>query len=181
MDCITCKKSDHCCIFKKDGFCFVGLKNAEQIKKKIKKDYSFFLDYSSLPKKLINELKKDDPALEGALRYKQLDKGKILRLKTQKDGRCIFLNAQGKCEVYDIRPHICKIYPSWAMKLTNGTIKVIAHDPDFSCNFLKQTEDIELSLSQSEIAKIKKIFKNIQTEDNYYKKHIKKFVKKKLL
>ncbi|MFA6889369.1 MAG: YkgJ family cysteine cluster protein [Candidatus Woesearchaeota archaeon] len=172
MGCTTCKKNDHCCIFNRDGFCFVGLKNAEKIKKKINKDYSYFLDYSPLSKKLINELKTDDPVLEGALRYKQLDEGKILRLKTQKNGRCIFLQKNGKCAIYDIRPNICKIFPYWVMKLTNGKMKVIAHDPFFKCNIFK---DI---LPKQEITNLKKVFKEIQREDKEYRPKIKAFVKK---
>ncbi|MBT4334504.1 YkgJ family cysteine cluster protein [archaeon] len=166
--CKTCPTRKHCCIFKGDaGFTFVSLSNAKDIKKKIKKDYSFFLDYSPLSKKTINLLKEGDPALEGYLRYSLLDKkGRLLRLKTKKDGKCIFLNDDKKCEIYDIRPNICKIYPLWAMRLTDNSIKVITHDSEPECPILesRNTENIEDILSKKEINVIKKIFKLIEKE-----------------
>lgn len=158
--CKTCPPGNHCCIFRENaGFTFVGLSDAKEIKKRIIKDYSFFLDYSPLSKKTISLLKEEDPALEGYLRYTLLDKkGRLLRLKTKKKGRCIFLDDDNKCEIYDIRPNICKIYPLWAMRLTDNSIKVIRHDPEPRCPALDpvNTEEIEEVLSKKEIRSIKK-------------------------
>jgi Fe-S-cluster containining protein len=167
--CKTCSPKKHCCIFKENiGFTFFSLSNAKEIKKKIKKDYSFFLDYSPLPKKTIKLLKEGDPALEGYLRYSLLDKmGRLLRLKTKRDGRCIFLNDDKKCEIYDIRPNICKIYPFWAVRLIDDSIKVIAHDPESGCPAL---ENLDETLSKKEINSIKKLFRLIEKEAVDYSK-----------
>jgi Fe-S-cluster containining protein len=168
--CKTCKKEIHCCIFKNNsGFTFVGIKDAKRIKDKIKKDYNDFLDYSPLPGKLIKELKNDDPALEGALRYSQLNNKRLLRLKTKKEGRCIFLDDSGKCEIYKIRPNICKIFPFWAMRLENNNLKAIEHDVYPKCPIVKET------LPDNQ--KIKKIFRDIEKENSYYKKYITSFTK----
>ena len=180
--CGICRKDVHCCIFEKGGFTFITPKDAKNIKKKICKDYNYFVDYSPLPKKVVNILKNCDPVLEGKLRHSQLDRQeKILRLKTQKDGRCIFLGDDGKCVIYSIRPNICRIFPFWCIRLDNGKIKVIAHDIDPKCKAIisiaKNEEDIEKVLSKSEMIKIKKLFKNIEKESDSYKKQIERFVK----
>lgn len=180
--CRKCSKSVHCCIFEdKSSFAFIGIKDAKIIKNKINKNYKDFLDYSPFPKKLINQLKKEDPLLEGALRYNQLDKdNRLLRLKTKQEGRCIFLKNDGKCEIYKIRPNICRIYPYWAIKLNNGKVKVVSHDEDSGCGVIKSRykKNINKDLSEIEIKDIKETFKNIIKEDKVYRKNIKKFVDK---
>jgi Fe-S-cluster containining protein len=182
INCRGCGKDAHCCIFEKGGFTFVSPKNAKDIKRKIKRDYSYFLDYSPLSKKVVDVLKNCDPALEGWMRYLQLDKeNRILRLKTRKDGRCIFLGNNGRCRIYIIRPNICRIFPFWGMRLTNGRIKVIMHDVNPKCSaikfFAKLHEDIEKALPISERIEIIKIFRDIEKEADSYKKQFKRFVK----
>lgn len=178
--CKRCKKEVHCCIFDNLGFTFVGLADAKRIKSKTKFDYCDFLDYSPLPKKTLKILKNDDPSLEGYLRFTELDKeGRLLRLKKKKDNRCIFLNDMKRCEIYDIRPNICRIYPFWAMKLLNGKIKIISHDPYPACTILNKIrlqKDIGFTLLDCDIKELKKIFSKIRKEDIYYKKNIKKFI-----
>lgn len=166
--CKTCPPSKHCCMFKEDiGFTFVGISNAKEIKEKIRKPYSFFLDFSPLSKETIALLKKDDPALEGHLRYTLLDKdGRLLRLKTKEDGRCILLDSGNECEIYDIRPYVCGIYPFWGIRLEDDTIKVIPHDTEPNCPIL----DSKYSLSQQEITLIKNIFIQIEKEAKEYLK-----------
>lgn len=65
--CESCKKENHCCVFKGDdsGFVFVGLKDAQNIKKHTKKEFNQFIEYKKLSKKFINGLKNEDPSLEG--------------------------------------------------------------------------------------------------------------------
>jgi Fe-S-cluster containining protein len=167
--CRKCSRSSHCCIFKDNlGFTFLSLSEAKSIKNRTKSDFDYFLDYSPLSKRAKSALRHCDPALEGALRYSQLDKkGRILRLRTKKDGRCIFLTDTGKCEIYSIRPRVCKIYPFWAMRLTSGKIKIILHDPEPKCQVIVKNKDAELekALSQKEINEIKNIFKCIEKEN----------------
>ena len=181
-NCKRCRKDAHCCIFEKCGFTFVSPKNAKDIKQKINKDYSYFLDYSPLSKKVVDVLKNCDPALEGKMRYLQLNKqNRILRLKLKKGGRCIFLGNDGLCEIYGQRPNICRIFPFWAMRLANGKIKVIEQDVNLKCSAIKSLakghEDIEKALLRSEIIAIRKIFRDIEKESVSYKKQIKRFVK----
>lgn len=180
--CKNCNRYAHCCIFKnKFEFAFVGLNDAKRIKRFIKKDYNYFLDYSPLPKSVVKRLREGDPSLEGTLRYKQLDKNRLLRLKSKKDKRCIFLDKNNCCEIYEVRPNICKIYPFWAMKLINGRIKIVPHGTESKCNNLtfinKNWEDVEKGLSKKEILDIKKVFSKIVNENKNYVKHIKFFVR----
>ena len=157
------------------GFTFVSMAEARKIKKRINKGFDHFLDFSPLNKKTVSALKNCDPSLEGALRYSQLDaKGRILRLKTKKDSRCIFLNDKGKCDIYTLRPKVCKIYPFWAMRLINGKIKVIEHDPEPRCPVIAKAKvgqlDIERKLFKKQVLAIKKIFYKIEKESAAYKK-----------
>ncbi|MFA6073675.1 MAG: YkgJ family cysteine cluster protein [Candidatus Woesearchaeota archaeon] len=182
--CVNCKKSIHCCIFKNDsGFTFIGIKDAKKIKKEINKPYSYFLNYSTLPKKIVTSLKQDEDYQEGNLRFSQLTKqNKILKLNTKNEGRCIFLDDKNKCKIYNIRPNICKMYPFWALRLTNNKLKIIQHDTNSRCQVLKQMskkqKDIEKTMTKNEIKNIQIIFKQIEQENKYYKKNINNFVKK---
>jgi len=179
--CRICKRDTHCCIFEKGGFVFASLKDAKEIKKRIKREYDYFLDYSALPIKAVNKLKRCDPALEGRMRYMQLNKNNILRLKTKEGGRCIFLNDSGRCRIYSIRPNICRIFPFWGIRLTDGRIKIIMQDADHKCGAAKSLagsyEEIEKALPKHEIIKLKKIFKRIEKEADSYKKEISKLIK----
>ena len=142
--CLECSTKFHCCI---NGFAFVGIQDAKKIKKIIGKDYKEFLDYSKLSKPALNLLKKGDPSLESTLRFSLINNDKILRIK-KKDGKCFFLK-NGKCTIYEIRPKICRIYPHWCIKLINGKIKVIEHDPDSLClirNLDTVTKDEETNI-----------------------------------
>jgi Fe-S-cluster containining protein len=171
--CKTCSKASHCCIFKSNlGFTFIGISDAKRIRSRIKKDYDYFLEFSPLKKRQVNALKNCDPSLEGALRLSELDKNnRILRLKTKEDGRCIFLNNRGVCDVYTLRPNVCRIYPFWGMRLISGRIKIIAHDESPNCPIIgrghKEAEEI---LSKKQILELKGVFKCIEKEDIFYKK-----------
>ncbi|MCX6706838.1 MAG: YkgJ family cysteine cluster protein [Candidatus Woesearchaeota archaeon] len=176
-DCKNCKRDVHCCIFKNPSqFAFVGLKHAKLIKQRIHKDYDQFLDYSPLPKNVVKALRNCDPCLEGALRYSQLDRKKrLIRLKAKKDRRCIFLDDSSRCEIYDIRPNICRIFPFWAIRLNNGKLKIITHDLDPSCSAVRS---LNISrISPKDASNIRKVMKDIEKEDAYYKKNIAKFWK----
>ncbi len=180
--CCACAKDVHCCTFNnKSGFTFVGTNDAKKIKNKTKKEYSEFLDYSPVPSNIVSVLKNDDPSLEGKLRYSQLDKeNRLLRLKTKKDGTCVFLDEKKRCTIYNIRPNICRIFPFWAMKLLSGKIKIIEHDEEPKCGIVKSKnkkyEDIEEGLSEKEKKEIKTLFREIKKENKYYKRNIKAFV-----
>ncbi len=181
--CKNCKKSSHCCIFEDGkGFTFVTPSDARVIAKETGLSYAEFLNYSPLAPKVIAALKGADEMREGALRATQVDSsGRILRLKQQANGRCVFLRDDGKCGIYHIRPNICRIYPFWAMELIDGRIKVIRHDTIPTCPIVKAMEkkdkDIETILSQRHADELRSLFSSILAEIPIYKKEIKAFVK----
>lgn len=179
--CSSCDEGSHCCIFHEGEFAFVGISDARRIRKITGLLYKEFLDYSPLRKKIISGLEHDDPSLEGHFRYRQLDKsGSILRMKSSENGRCFFLDDMNRCRIYDIRPKICRIYPFWAMKLVNGRIKVITHDPEPDCMITKgirRQSEIENLLSGDELAQLKRVFSAIKEEDLYYRKNIRRFMR----
>ncbi len=41
-------------------------------------------------------------------------------LSSRDDGRCIFLDAQGRCRVYAVRPAQCATYPFWPEVVTTS-------------------------------------------------------------
>jgi Fe-S-cluster containining protein len=184
--CKDCKKSTHCCVFEKDnGFTFLTPANAKLIHQTTGLPYSQFATYEPLSAKSIHALKTSDEVREGALRATQLDaKGRILRLKTKENGRCIFLQDNGRCGIYAIRPNICRIYPFWAMRLLDGNVKVIRHDSIPTCPIIRSLEkkdsDVELTLSNKRITDVKALFADILEEQASYKKDIKSFVKEHL-
>lgn len=143
---------------------FVTMKDALAIRKVTGKSFAQFLDYSPLPKRIIAALSYDDPAFEGGLRYSQLSRGRLLRLRTKRDGRCIFLNDFGKCDIYKVRPNVCRIFPFWVVKLISGRLKIISHDADPECKMVKGQEDVEKLLSKKQVAEIKRIFRKIRKE-----------------
>jgi Fe-S-cluster containining protein len=127
------------------------------------------LDFSPLDEKIIKAIKNSDPSLEGVLRYSQLDaKKRLLRLRHKTNGDCIFLNSKGLCEVYPVRPNVCKIFPFWVVKLISGKFKIIAHDDEpqcqIICSMLKKDEDVETSLPKKQQLEIKNIFQKIKRE-----------------
>jgi Fe-S-cluster containining protein len=189
-NCKICKRSVHCCIFKKkQGFAFVDIKTAEKIKQKTGKEFFEFLDYSPLPFKIVAAMKNEDDYLEGSMRVELLDKkNRLLRLKIKDNEHCIFLNDKRRCEIYSIRPNICRIYPFWAMRLLNGKLKVIRHDSHPRCGIIKELQresgdytDFEKVLSKKRVKEIKLIMENIEKDNIYYKKNIGKFVEKNKL
>jgi Fe-S-cluster containining protein len=192
-ECSRCKRDAHCCVFKKNkdgvaGFVFIDLKDAATIKKKTGKKYSEFLDFSPLSSKIVSEMKSGDPSLEGAMRYALLDKkskdckNRLLRLNVQKNGNCIFLNSEGLCDIYDVRPKICRIYPFWAMTLIDGKLKVIRHEPYSKCRVIKalqgksgENTDLETLIPKKETSRIKKAIIDVNKDNVHYKEHIDEF------
>jgi Fe-S-cluster containining protein len=172
--CRSCKNATHCCVFPKDrGFTFVGVQDAKRIKDATGKEYAEFLEFSSLPKKLVQELKSEDPLLEGGLRYKQLDKkNRILRLKKKKNGECIFLTKGRRCGIYSVRPNICRMYPFWGVRLLDGTVKIVGHDEPATCPAVRSKE----SLTAQQTKELKSVFQRIEKETKSYRKNIRHFI-----
>ncbi len=185
--CKTCPRESHCCTFDHEaGFTFLTPQDAQRIQKATGKQFLEFVEYTHLPKKAITALKNDDPALEGAIRYSQLDsRGRILRLKKKADNTCIFLEKNGKCGIYASRPNICRIYPFWAVRLIDGNLKIISHDSTPRCPIVKSLvkkndadTDIEDCLSTNQKKAIKDTFQAIESEKRTYTSRIIGFSKK---
>ncbi len=49
---------------------------------------------------------------------RRLDSGE-LTVRLRADGRCSFLDRQGRCRVYDARPMQCRTYPFWPEVMRN--------------------------------------------------------------
>ena len=167
--CRNCPNEAHCCKFDHSkGFTFLTLADANKIKGETGKEFGEFLDFSPLDSLTVKRLNESDPSLEGALRFSQLDsKNRILRLKKQANGNCIFLTKNAKCGIYKSRPNICRIYPFWAVRLLDGKLKVIEHDVNPSCPIilsLDKKAGMENSLPTAQIKSIKKTFEDIEKE-----------------
>jgi Fe-S-cluster containining protein len=181
--CQNCKKSTHCCVFEdKKGFTFLTPSDAKAISDFTGLAPRDFVQYTPLSKDVILDLETCDEVKEGSLRATQLDsKGRILRLKTRENGRCIFLQDDGKCGIYGVRPNICRIYPFWAMRLLDDKIKVIRHDVIPTCPIIrsleKKTDDVELVLTPKRIEIVTELYVRILKEQAEYKRDIKGFIK----
>ena len=46
-------------------------------------------------------------------RYLEPVEDNTLGIRLNPDGRCPFLNAEGRCRVYPVRPRQCRTYPWW--------------------------------------------------------------------
>jgi Fe-S-cluster containining protein len=168
--CSVCKKN--CCIYPNEkGFIFIGIKDAETIGKKWNLEYKEFLDFSKLKKrtiKLCREFK--DANSESRLRMKMLVDDRLLRLKIDDKGRCIFLDKKNQCSIYPIRPLICKIYPYWYNKTSKG-IAIVYHDKDDLCNLIRVK-----GAKDNDIDYYKTIANQIEIETKYYFNNILNFV-----
>jgi len=170
--CSRCPRHIHCCKFDTSGFVFIGIKDALKIGSKLKD----FLEFKKLSAKTKYLLRKAPKYSEGYLRFKQLVGGKLLVLKTKKNNDCIFYD--DGCLVYDHRPLICRIYPYWFF--LGEKRHIIAHGEDSGCLMLKESLGLAV-LDKKESEKILKLSKEIEAEDLFYRKNIKKFIKKNKL
>jgi len=168
--CLNCKKKYHCCIAQPSkGYIFVGVNEAKRIKNKTKISYSEFLTFSKLDKKLASESKKDSPYSEAKLRADLMIDGRILRMKVDKNGKCVFLK-DGKCSIYKHRPLICQMYPFWF----NKEFELIHHPSLVHCDLI----DKDFLMTDREFTQLKKTAQKIIKEAKIYKKQIKKFATK---
>lgn len=168
--CLNCKKKYHCCIAPPSkGYIFLGVNEAKKIKNKTKIPYSEFLTFGKLDKKLASESRKDLTGTEARLRADLMIDGRILRLKVDKKGKCVFLK-DGKCRIYKERPLICQMYPFWF----NKNLELVHHPSLIHCDLI----DKDFLMTDKEFTQLKKTAGKIIKEAKIYKKQIKKFVTK---
>lgn len=157
--CKHCPQTTHCCKFTQGrSFCAITkaeIKNISRFKRTLPSE---FVDASTLSPLLRSALEHADPLSEGGLHVAHIKKSKIiLRLKTKKVGKethCIFLDKDGKCSIYPVRPAICQMYPFWVVKLLNGKYRIIFHDALPKCliaKYMKKTHlDIDTYLTTAQ-------------------------------
>jgi Fe-S-cluster containining protein len=167
--CLNCPKDVFCCSYdESEGFVFVGLDTARNIKAATGKEFKEFLDYSKLSKEIIDDCRDDTERSEGRLRYAEMKDGKILRLKMH-GGDCIFCK-KDLCTIYDVRPFICRMYPYWFEK-KGDKINIILHDDESECAIANKK-----ALEQSE--ELVATARMILEEKEEYLKGIQEFVKR---
>lgn len=171
--CSRCPKSVHCCKFNNsNGFVFIGIKDAENIRKRFNLKYDDFLQWKPFSKKTISLLKKSQKYSEGFMRQKQLRKNHLLILKKKKNKDCIFFD-KNKCSIYQFRPLICRIYPYWFF--LGEKMHIISHGEYSRCKALKQCRG-DVILKKTELKELRNLSKKIELEDKYYRKNIKSFL-----
>ena len=79
-------------------------KECELIKGKLKLDMNEICEFKEIP---ATELRK----YSGRDFYIWAVNNKVLQIR-KIDGRCIFLK-NNKCEIYPIRPYVCRLFPFW--------------------------------------------------------------------
>ena len=158
--CQKCPTKVHCCKFRyKDGFTFIGKKDAEKIKKKYGLDYKDFMYYRKFTKRVADFMKNESRNSEGFMRYNQMKDRKLPVLITKKNGDCIFLE-NNKCSIYEDRPLLCQLYPYWF----DHKLQIIKHDKNTKCKFVNEKFG-RVNLKKDKIKKYVKIAKQIINEE----------------
>lgn len=128
--CINCK--EHCCIG--DYGTFATLHDLKRIAEFTEKKPEEFAKYDDICGDLNAQeelMKKKDHSY-----FEYTNNGKILQLKSKENKECIFLK-DNKCEIYPVRPLICKIFPIGFRK-NNGELKIFIEPEDKYCKFTEK-------------------------------------------
>ncbi|GEM_PF-1008656 len=111
--CATCTAiEEDCCT--SDYAKFITLQDAERISTFLNQDIKEFAVFALLS----NLDKETDLFIEKPHHYYYdfAQDGKILQLKKNKDGSCVFFKS-GKCSIHQVRPLTCRAYPFWYKKV----------------------------------------------------------------
>lgn len=85
-----CSRCGRCCIAVNDHYVFMSETEAERIR-----------DYLDLSRRWFRR------------RYlERLEEGDLVAA-SEGDGRCVFLEIDGRCRIYPVRPVQCRTYPFW--------------------------------------------------------------------
>jgi Fe-S-cluster containining protein len=181
--CAECMKNDEdCCSSFYARFATLG--DAQRIAKLLGKKPSAFLKYAELSKndKGTNLYAKKPHGYY----YDLVSEGKILQLRTKRNGSCIFFE-KGSCRIYPSRPLACRIFPFWFSKGGN----IIVDNNGINCPIVCGKKALNENPSEAEItAGIRKIghtekkmvhlISQLMKEIDEYKENINSFVKKNL-
>jgi len=88
--CFECTRCGACCAGGEDQHVFLSREEAEAICHYLGLGWSWF-----------------------RRRYLRLLPEATLVLQSQPDSNCIFLDGEGQCRIYDVRPRQCATYPFW--------------------------------------------------------------------
>lgn len=192
--CSKCPKDDNCCTYRDgDGFVTVGIDCAEKIRKKTGMDFKDFLDFSPLHDKMV-EFVLNERDVESIVRKKQLLNGRLLRFKLKKNGDCMFYGKDKRCQIYDVRPWICRIYPFWYEKVSDkgsktknskASFKITLADNE-KCDLCeacvnRKGKTMKINLAKEHENELKKIAAEIESDAGHYVKNIRKFAKENKL
>jgi Fe-S-cluster containining protein len=148
--CESCVKNDEDCC---SSFYarFVTLGDAQRISKFLGRRPSKFIKFAGLSR---HDMKTDLFAEKHHSYYYDLvTGGKILQLRTKRDGSCMFFR-KGSCRVYPARPLACRVFPFWFSK--HG--KVIVDNNGLDCPIICGKSPLNRNATNAEIRKgIRKI------------------------
>lgn len=171
--CLKCK--EHCCIGEYGTFVTLGdIKRISKFTKLTPDKFAKYDDICSDPEEQKELMKEHDHSY-----FEYTDKGRVPQLKSNKKGECIFFKDK-KCEIYSVRPLICRIFPIGFRKEKDGT-RIFIEEEDKYCKITKKNSlnhilDI-LNMTGAEAAALIKQFLD---EIEEFKKKIPELEKKSL-
>ena len=183
--CLKCaKKREDCC--RTDYAKFTTLEDAERIASFLNAPINEVAVYSSLSDNDVKtELFKNKTH---GYYYDFADKDKkVLQLKKKEDGSCVFLDDNGACKIYPVRPLICRVYPFWysndeVIEDSNGIsgCPILGGSKSNGATANLPRENVEQSVRKigTNISSLKLLFTQLKGELENYTVNIKSFIKK---
>ncbi|MHA1339437.1 MAG: YkgJ family cysteine cluster protein [Promethearchaeota archaeon] len=165
-----CKLCGRCCTGKDEGFVFLFRRDILNIANFLQKTLDDFLD--NYVEVIETTFRLFDPK---SLKYKnKIFILKALVLKQDKDtGRCIFLQDDNKCLIYQYRPYQCRAWPLWYSNMTKSEH---FHNAKSKCPGFKVDID-NLKNRQNYFITVEKIKEIIREEMRIEVEYIKKMKK----
>lgn len=168
--CLLCSRKHHCCINPPSrGYVAVSIDEAKSIRRKTGLSYDCFLTFRKLPGGIVRKSRADFVGSEAQFRASMMFNDRILRLRTGRNGECVFLK-NGKCSIYSVRPGICRMYPFW-FRNKKGRLVITVHSGCSYCGL------IDKGLSRKDISQLRKTALGIERQRDYYVKHVLDFVR----
>lgn len=176
--CQNCREPKiNCCHYENanEGFVFIGINEAKQIKEKTGLKFHEFLDFSRLPEEVIKKRNKSKSPSREFYSKLFLD-NRILRLKNLK--KCVFLQSNCKCSIYDFRPSICRVFPFWYEINEKGELFLTRYHEatESKCELLKQNRHV-LKIPENELLNLYEAINKLEEEAVFYLEKIYFFAK----
>jgi len=163
--CIKCRY--HCCIG--DYGTFATIQDIKRIAEYTRKKPEDFAKYDDICSD--KEEQEDLMKARSHSYFEYTEDGKILQLKSKKNGECIFLKDM-RCTIYSVRPLICRIFPVGFRK-RDGMVKILVEEEDRHCPVARKADikDILRFLNLTD-DKASALIKQFLREVGIYKKKI---------